>query len=218
MTIGFKPVYAINNSIAAALTVIERARGFLEAASLSEEWIRRMGEQALVWEAHHTTHIEGTRLTLEQSERIWAGKKVKGADPDDAWELLNFRKAFDFVAEYVVERGPITEGLIRESHKRLVEGVRGDAAAPGEYRRIQNYVVDSRTAEVIYTPPPAHDIPILMGELVYWLNRRAGYDFKRLFTLSEYYDRNRDEFYRSLQSVRERGMDMTGWLEYYVEG
>ena len=94
MTIGFKPVYTINNSIAAALTVIERARGFLEAASLFAEWIRRMGEQALVREAHHTTHIEGTRLTLEQSERIWAGKKVTGADPDDAWELLNFRKAF----------------------------------------------------------------------------------------------------------------------------
>ena len=130
-----------------------------------------MGEQALVWEAHHTTHIEGTRLTLEQSERIWAGKKVKGADPDDAWELLNFRKAFGFVAEYVVERGPNTQGLIREIHKRLVEGVRGGAAAPGEYRKVQNYVVDSHTAEVIYTPPPAHDIPILMGELVYWLNR-----------------------------------------------
>jgi hypothetical protein len=65
------------------------------------------------------------------------------------------------------------------------EGVRGGAAAPGEYRKVQNYVVESRTAEVVDTQPPAHDIPTLKGELVYWLNRRAGYDFKRLFTLSE---------------------------------
>ncbi len=47
---------------------------------------------------------------------------------------------------------------------------------------------------------------------------RAGYDFKRLFTISEYYDRDRPAFYRAIQSVREHSMDMTGWLEYFVEG
>ena len=47
---------------------------------------------------------------------------------------------------------------------------------------------------------------------------RSGYDFKRLFTISEYYDRDRSAFYRVIQEVRERGMDMTGWLEYFVEG
>jgi Fic family protein len=47
---------------------------------------------------------------------------------------------------------------------------------------------------------------------------RAGYDFKRLFTLSEFYDRDRARFYRALQEVRERGLDLTGWLEYFVEG
>ena len=47
---------------------------------------------------------------------------------------------------------------------------------------------------------------------------RAGYDFKRLFTISEYYDRGRPAFYRAIQSVRESDLDMTGWLEYFVEG
>ncbi|MSS73084.1 MAG: Fic family protein [Candidatus Latescibacteria bacterium] len=47
---------------------------------------------------------------------------------------------------------------------------------------------------------------------------RAGYDFKRLFTISEYYDRDRAAFYRAIQDVREQGLDMTGWLEYFVEG
>jgi len=121
-----------------------------------------------------------------------------------------------------------------------VEGIRGGAAAP------------------VYTPPPAHDVPIMMAELVDWLNRdqevhpvlmsgisqfqlvhvhpfldgngrtsrllstlclyRAGYDFKRLFAISEYYDRDRPAFYRPIRSVRESGMDMTGWLEYFVDG
>jgi len=50
-----------------------------------------------------------------------------------------------------------------------------------------------------------------------WLYR-TGYDFKKLFTISEYYDRDRAGYYRALQEVRERDMDLTGWLEYFTEG
>lgn len=258
MTKSFHPTFTITNRITAGLARIERARGFLEAMILSEAWVQEMGRRALILEAHHTTHIEGTRLTLDQAEQLLEGMSVPEANPDDVRELLNYRKAFEFVSEYLEHGGPITEGLIREIHKRLVEGVRGGVAAPGEYRKIQNYVVNSATGETVYTPPPAHDVPIMMGELVDWLNQqkevhpvlasgiaqfqfvhihpfldgngrtsrllstlclyRAGYDFKRLFAISEYYDRDRPAFYRAIQSVREHGMDMTGWLEYFVEG
>ena len=110
----------------------------------------------------------------------------------------------------------------------------------------------------MYTPPAAYDVPILMRELVDWLNQerdvhpvlvsgiaqfqlvhihpfldgngrasrllstlclyKAGYDFKRLFTISEYYDRNRAAFYRAIQGVREQDMDLTGWLEFFTAG
>ncbi len=255
---GFQPTFSITNPITAGLTRIERARGFLEAASLSDDWVGAMETRALVLEAHHTTHIEGTRLTLEQAERLWAGERVPDADPDDARELLNYRQAFDFVSDYLGSGEPVTEGMIRQVHKRLVQRVRGGEGAPGQYRRVQNYVVNAATGETVYTPPPAHDVPTLMADLVAWLNRsgdthpvlvsgiaqfqlvhihpfvdgngrtsrllstlclyRAGYDFKRLFTISEYYDRDRVAFYRAIQSVRERDMDLTGWLEYFVKG
>ena len=253
-----KPVFTITNAITDALTRIERARGFLEAAKLSEDWIQDMGRRALILEAHHTTHIEGSQLTLEQAERLLTGHGVPEADPDDTRELLNYKRAFDFVADYVAGGGPLNEGLIREIHKRLVEGVRGGSAAPGAYRKIQNYVINGATGAVVYTPPPAYDVPIQMAELVAWLNSatsphpvlvsgiaqfqlvhihpfldgngrtsrllstlclyRAGYDFKRLFTISEFYDRNRPAFYQAIQSVRAGGMDLTGWLEYFTEG
>ncbi len=254
----FRPRFTITNRITGGLTRIERARGFLEAAALSEDWLLGMEKRALMLEAHHTTHIEGTRLTLPQAERLLEGKTVPGADPDDARELLNYRSAFELVSSYLQTKGPVTEGLIREIHKHLVEGVRGNTAAPGAYRKIQNYVVNSQTGQVIYTPPPAHDVPVLMAQLTDWLNHpqdihpalvsgiaqfqlvhihpfldgngrvsrllstlclyRAGYDFKRLFTLSEYYDRNRPAFYGALQGVRDSGMDMTGWIEFFIEG
>lgn len=151
----------------------------------------------------------------------------------------------------------ITEGLIREIHSRLVEGVRGNKAQPGQYRTIQNYVANSQTKEIIYTPPAPFEVPVLMAELTNWLQNqraippvlaagiaqfqlvhihpfidgngrtsrllstlclyRSGYDFKKLFTISEYYDRNRQDFYQALQSVRNNGMDMTSWLEYFCK-
>ncbi len=256
---AFNPKFTITNRMTAAITQIERARGFLEAARLSDDWLRDMGNQALIKEAHHTTHIEGTKLTLDQAERLWRGEAVPEADPEDTRELLNYRSAFEFVAECLDSGDPITEGMIREIHRKLVQGVRGGKAAPGEYRRIQNYVVNSVTGEVIYTPPSAVEIPIMISQMVKWLNSdlldihpvlisgiaqfqlvhihpfldgngrtsrllstlclyKSGYDFKRLFTISEYYDRDRTAFYRSIQSVRKNDMDMTGWLDYFTTG
>ena len=74
MTKTFKPKFTIPNRITSGLTRIERARGFLEAATLSEDWVREMERRALILEAHHTTHIEGTRLTLDQAEQFLAKK------------------------------------------------------------------------------------------------------------------------------------------------
>ncbi len=75
-SIGFQPLFHITHRMTAGLTRIERARGFLEAARLSEDWLETMRSRAFVLEAHHTTHIEGTRLTLEQAERLLAGEEV----------------------------------------------------------------------------------------------------------------------------------------------
>jgi hypothetical protein len=60
---GFNPIFTITNRMTSAITRIERARGFLEAARLSDDWVRDMGNQALIKEPHHTTHIEGTKLS-----------------------------------------------------------------------------------------------------------------------------------------------------------
>src|SRR2546427_9279254 len=132
---SFQPSFRITHWMTAGLTRIERARGFLEAARLSEDWLATMRSRDFVLEAHHTTHIEGTRLTLEQAERLLAGEAVAGTDPDDARELLNYRDAFEFVSSYLNDGGPVTEGLIHEIHRRVVGGVGGGSAGPRGYRR-----------------------------------------------------------------------------------
>jgi len=264
----FRPVFDITPKINKALVEIERVRGFLDAVQLKDEWIADMQKNALILESHHSTHIEGTALTFEQARGILEGKKVKGINQDDEKELLNYKKAMNFVSKYLGKDNPITEGIIRELHKILVNGVRGGQADPSNYRKIQNYVVNSRTREVIYTPPTPLDVPYLMQEFVEWINStylrrgfgrhsedlspilgagisqfqfvhihpfidgngrtarllstlilyKTGYDFKRLFTISEYYDKDRPAYYKAIQSVRENNMDMTVWLEYFLKG
>ena len=254
----FEPQFRITNAVARDLTVIERARGFFAAATLSEDWIAQMSERAILLEAHHTTRIEGTELTLDQSKILLGGGDVEKASPDDVRELLNYRDAFELVSEYLESGAPVTEVLIREIHRKLVDGVRGNEGRPGEYRRVQNAVVNNQTGQVIYMPPPAPEVAGLMNQLIQWINEeteihpvliaalaqfqlvhihpfvdgngrtsrllstlclyRTGYDFKRLFTISEFYDRDRRAFYDAIQSVRDKDMDYTGWLEFFTDG
>lgn len=259
MIMPYKPKYTITPKINKALVEIERVRGFLDAVNLKDNWISDMQAKALFLESHHSTHIEGTAINLEQAQDILAGKKVKGVSRDDEKELLNYKKAMDFISKYLGKDDPVSEGLVRELHKIIVRGVRGSKAQPGIYRKVQNYVANSRTKEIIYTPPAPLEVPPLMREFVDWINAsteevspvltagiaqfqfvhihpfvdgngrtarllstlilyKTGYDFKRLFTISEYYDKDRSAYYTAIQSVRKNKMDMTGWLEYFAQG
>lgn len=252
----FKPNFVITNTMVNNLTRIVRVKGFLDAITLSEDHLREMQNRALVLEAHHTTHIEGTQLTLEQSEKLLEGKKIEDSDPNDEKELINYRDAFDLVSGYLGSNNPVTQVLIRDIHKCLVRNVRGNSAAPGEYRKIQNYVVNSKSGKTIYIPPPVFEIQNMMQNLVDYINKndelhpvlisgiaqfqlvhihpfldgngrvarllstlclyQKGYDFKKLFTISEFYDRNRIEYYNAIQSVRDNDMNFTIWLEYFT--
>ncbi|MBU0952431.1 MAG: Fic family protein [Elusimicrobia bacterium] len=254
----FNPKFIITPKINSALVEIERVRGFLDAIKLKDDWMADMQKKALILESHSSTHIEGTALSLEQAKSILEGKKVSGVDRNDELELLNYKKAMDFISKYLGKEDPVTEGIVRELHKIIVKGVRGERADPGNYRKIQNYVANSRTREIIYTPPSPLEVPHLMREFVCWINEandistvlnagisqfqfvhihpfidgngrtarllstlilyKTGYDFKRLFSISEYYDKDRPLYYKAIQSVRNNNMDMTGWLEYFVGG
>jgi Fic family protein len=254
----FDPKFIITPRINKALIEVERVRGFLDAIKLKEDWFADMQKKALILESHHSTHIEGTALSPEQAKSIFKGKKIKGINRDDEKELLNYKKAMDFISKYLGKDDPVLEGIIRELHKITVKGVRGEKADPGNYRKIQNFVANSQTGHIVYTPPSPLEVPHLMRDFVNWLNStedlspilvagiaqfqfvhihpfidgngrtarllstlilyKTGYDFKRLFSISEFYDKDRPLYYKAIQSVRQNDMDMTFWLEYFVFG
>ena len=97
----FNPIFTITPKINKALVEIERVRGFLDAVKLKDDWVSDMQKKALILESHHSTHIEGTALSLEQAQSILEGKKLKGINRDDERELLNYKKAMDFISNSV---------------------------------------------------------------------------------------------------------------------
>lgn len=47
---------------------------------------------------------------------------------------------------------------------------------------------------------------------------RRGFDVKRFFTLDDYYDNDRSAYYAALKTVDKNDLDLTAWLEYFIEG
>jgi Fic family protein len=140
--------------LAAALSAADRAVGRLAGEGrrlpnphlLIRPFVRR--------EAVLSSRIEGTQATLGELLAAEAGAAVERS-PADLREVANYVVAL----EYGVERLrslPLSLRLVRELHEKLLRGLRGDTATPGEFRRSQNWIGPAgRTlADASYVPPP----------------------------------------------------------------
>lgn len=55
----------------------------------------------------------------------------------------------------------------------------------------------------------------VLASLILYLR---GFDTKQFFCLDDYYDSDRQSYYKTLQGVDQETLDLSGWLEYFVEG
>src|SRR5712692_7664170 len=106
-------------------------------------------------EAVLSSRIEGTTTTLAELLLEEVAEGAARRDPADVREVRNYVTAL----EYGVTRLrtlPLSLRLVLELHARLMKGVRGEHATPGEFRRTQNWIgVPRSTLEsAIYVPPP----------------------------------------------------------------
>jgi Fic family protein len=111
-------------------------------------------------EAVYSSRIEGTQSTLGELLAAEAGAAVKRS-PDDLREVANYVVALEFGIERL-KTLPLSLRLVRELHEKLMAGVRGYHAAPGEFRRTQNWIgrPGDTLAQASFVPPP----PDYLGE------------------------------------------------------
>jgi len=166
----FDPKYSITNRVLKNIGTIEAAREVIADAPLLPLWEKRFREDAVIRTAHHGTHIEGNRLNLTEAKDVLMGKDVVGR-PRDVQEVINYRKTLQII-EQEVDRDvqKVTEGAIKKLHKTVVEGILNNDQV-GEYRTKQVVIRNSLTGEITFRPPPAVEVPFLMREFIYWINK-----------------------------------------------
>jgi Fic family protein len=110
-------------------------------------------------EAVLSSQIEGTRTTFQELLAFEAGQLSLFRNDDDAQEVQNYVQALDYGPERL-ESLPLSIRLIREIHKILMRGVRGEVMTPGELRRSQNWI--GRPGATLdaarYVPPPPDEM------------------------------------------------------------
>jgi Fic family protein len=124
-------------------------------------------------EAVLSSRIEGTQATLGELLAAEAGAAVDRS-PDDLREVANYVVALEYgVAR--LRKLPLSLRLVRELHQRLMRGVRGDRAYPGEFRRTQNWIgaPGSTLANATYVPPPLEEMKAALGAWESFLHDRS---------------------------------------------
>jgi len=125
-------------------------------------------------EAVLSSRIEGTRASL--SDLLL--DEADGDRPADAdvREVRNYVAALEDGLERLRDL-PLSLRLVRELHERLMQGVRGDRATPGEFRRSQNWIgpAGSTPATAAYVPPPPQEMMDCLANWEQFLHDRTGF-------------------------------------------
>jgi Fic family protein len=123
-------------------------------------------------EAVLSSRIEGTQASLADLLAEEAGQHP-AAPADDVLEVRNYVTALEYGIGRL-DTLPLSLRLVRELHAKLLEGVRGETATPGEFRRSQNWIgpPGSTLATATYVPPPPVQMKTVLEAWERYLHRR----------------------------------------------
>ncbi len=130
----------------------------------------------LAKEAEASSQLEGTQASVEDAYQLDITDQSE-EKRNEALEIRNYEEAMLTGIEVLGKtKHGISELLIRETHKRLMRGVRGKKKNPGEYRNDEVWIgkLGTNKSQAKYLPPEATQIKPLMEELVQFVNNRGG--------------------------------------------
>lgn len=113
-------------------------------------------------EATQSSKIEGTQTNME--EALLDKEDVSREKRDDWEEVQNYIEAMQKAIK-MLEEIPFSSRLIRQTHKILLQGVRGEHKLPGEFRTSQNWIGGASINDATFIPPIHNSIADLMSDL-----------------------------------------------------
>lgn len=157
-----------DTGLIALLSEADRGLGQLQAYSKYIPNIDFYIEMHLTAEATKSSKIEGTQTNIE--EAILKEEDVEVERREDWSEVQNYISAMHY-AKRLLQDLPVSTRLMKEVHKVLLQGVRGENKLPGEFRRSQNWIGGSSIQDAVFIPPLHSEVNSLMSDLETFLNR-----------------------------------------------
>lgn len=165
----FNPNFKYTQQIVNNLLRITQAREIILSAKLIPKWEISLRRDALIRSAHASTAIEGNKLTLEEVSQLAQGRKIT-ATRKEKQEVVNYLNVLTNIEKYH-EDGKITEKLLLKLHKDVTHEALENPQHEGAYRKVQVYVGNKITGEVVFMPPEVEEVQKLTQKLLDWINQ-----------------------------------------------
>jgi Fic family protein len=123
-------------------------------------------------EATQSSKIEGTETNIE--EALLNKEDLNEERRDDWEEVQNYISALNSAISSL-EKLPFSSRLIKETHKILLQGVRGKHKLPGEFRTSQNWIGGASINDAIFVPPIQSTINEYMNDLEKFAHNEESY-------------------------------------------
>ena len=162
----FKPKFRITSHLVKLLEGISSATTIVKMGGAKMFVKSAVERDVLARSVHSSTWIEGNLLSLAQVRAISQGQDVNAHDKQKR-EVANCIYAMRWVLKN--KRKAVSENLILVLHAKMTKNLLPPARS-GRYRKVQNFIVNSRN-KIIFTPPAPRKVLASMRELMLWIKK-----------------------------------------------